>query len=109
MNFDLQLQITRIPYTPGMEWRDTSLVLPMVYDVKSNITQLAERREQTGVNQSPAMNAVSVLLRRFAEFGNVNECTIFPAVRDLLMNLQWSNEPQPLLQQQQQQQLHSQV
>lgn len=100
-----------------MEWRDTSLVLPMVYDVSSNITQLAERREQTGVIQSPAMNAVSVLLRRFAEFANLNECTIFPAVRDLLMNLQLSNDPQPLQQQQQlqqqpqqqQQHLHSQV
>lgn len=97
---DLQLQISRVPYTTGSEWRDTSLVLPMVYDVSSNITQLAERREQP---QSPAMNAVSVLLRRFAEYANLNECTIFPAVRELLTNLQWSNDLQP------QQQLQNQV
>lgn len=68
----------------------------MVYDLSSNITQLAERREQP---QTPAANAASALLRRFAEFGVPHgQCSLFPAVRDLLMNLQLPNDgppPQP--------------
>lgn len=82
---------------PGMEWKDSaSLVLPMVYDVSSNITQLAERRETGGFIQSISTSAVSNMLRRFAEYSpHHGECSIFPAVRDLLMNLTLPNEPQP--------------
>lgn len=76
-----------------MEWKDcVSLVLPMVYDISSNITQLAERREQV---QSIAMTAASHQLRRFADFALQNECSLFPAVRDILANLALPNEPQP--------------
>ena len=83
--FILKIQITRLPYMPNMDWKDQpSLVLPMVYDVNSNITQLAERREQ----QLVATNAVSHQLRRFADYGvQPNECSLFPAIRDLLANL----------------------
>lgn len=68
-----------------------SLVIPMVYDVNANITQLAERRDSTGTITSSATNSASQLLRRFAEQHKANaavsgECTIFPAVRELLTN-----------------------
>lgn len=99
-----------------MELKDcVSLVLPMVFDVSSNITQLAERRETGGFTQSMSTAAVSNMLRRFAEYSahQNNECSIFPAVRDLLMNLTLPNEPQPppqsVHQQQQQQQMQNQV
>lgn len=64
----------------------------MVYDVTSNITQLAERRETSGVVPSPTTNAVSTLLRRFAETHAANSngtdvCSIYPAVREILLNL----------------------
>uniref|UniRef100_A0A1B0CC39 Mediator of RNA polymerase II transcription subunit 14 n=1 Tax=Lutzomyia longipalpis TaxID=7200 RepID=A0A1B0CC39_LUTLO len=88
------LQITRIPYMQGMDWKDClSLVLPMVYDTGTNTTQLAERREQV---QSVAMSAVSHQLKRFAEYAALqpNECSLFPAVRDLLANLILPTEPQ---------------
>ncbi|XP_017469746.1 PREDICTED: mediator of RNA polymerase II transcription subunit 14 [Rhagoletis zephyria] len=87
------LQITRIPYK-GKEWKDSpSLLLPMVYDLTSNITQLVERREQV---QSPAMNAVSASLRRFTEFGvQHGQCSLFPAVLELLTNLQLPNDVPP--------------
>lgn len=107
-----QLQITRIPYLPGMEWKDcTSIVLPMVYDVTSNITQLAERRETPGYTPAISTGAVSNMLRRFVDFSSHHgECSIFPAVRDLLMNLTLPNEPQaPPPNQQHQQQLQNQV
>lgn len=68
-----------------------SLVIPMVYDVNANITQLAERRDATGTIASSATNTASQLLRRFAEQHKANaaatgECTIFPAIRELLTN-----------------------
>lgn len=88
-----QLQITRIPYLPGMDWKDSpSLVLPMVYDVSSNITQIAERRDPV---QSIATSAASHQLRRFAEYPSHGECSLFPAVRDLILNLTLPNEQQP--------------
>ncbi|KAG4074048.1 hypothetical protein HA402_014253 [Bradysia odoriphaga] len=88
------LQITRIPYLPGMDWKDSvSLVLPMVYDVSSNITQIAERRDPV---QSIATSAASHQLRRFAEYpSHHGECSLFPAVRDLIVNLTLPNEQQP--------------
>lgn len=65
----------------------------MVYDLTSNITQLVERREQV---QSPAMNAASALLRRFTEFSvQHGQCSLFPAVLDLLTNLQLPNDVPP--------------
>ncbi|XP_017066396.1 mediator of RNA polymerase II transcription subunit 14 [Drosophila eugracilis] len=93
------LHITRIPYGASMgvgkDWKDSpSLVLPIVYDIQTNVTQLAER---TGQVTSPTMTAASTLLRRFAEFNaQQNQCTLFPAITDLLTNLQLATEmPQP--------------
>lgn len=64
----------------------------MVYDVTSNITQLAERRETSGVVPSTNTHAASTLLRRYAEVHAANNngtevCSILPAVRELLQNL----------------------
>lgn len=75
-----------------------SLVIPMVYDVNANITQLAERRDATGTITSSATNTASLLLRRFAELHKANaavsgECTIFPAIRELLTNYVMPMDP----------------
>ncbi|XP_029672240.1 mediator of RNA polymerase II transcription subunit 14 isoform X4 [Formica exsecta] len=80
------LQLTRIGMSyPG----ETSFVLPFVYDVTTNLTQLAERRDL-----SPAITAASMQLKRFAEYGaNQSECSLFPAVRDLLANFTLPSEP----------------
>ncbi|CAL1677681.1 unnamed protein product [Lasius platythorax] len=80
------LQLTRIGMSyPG----ETSFVLPFVYDVTTNLTQLAERRDL-----SPAITAASMQLKRFAEYGaNQSECSLFPAVRDLLTNFTLPSEP----------------
>ncbi|EEB11666.1 CRSP complex subunit, putative [Pediculus humanus corporis] len=86
------LQVTRVgvQYVNGME--PPSLVLPLVYDVSTNLTQLAEKRDP---GPATAMTAASMQLKRFAEFGlNHNECSLFPAVRDLLANLILPSEPQ---------------
>lgn len=87
------MHITRIPYN-GTDWKDSpAMLLPMVYDLHSNITQLAEKREHP---QSPSVIAVGSLLRRFAEYSaNQGQCSLFPAVRELLINLQLPNDVPP--------------
>ncbi|XP_025271360.1 mediator of RNA polymerase II transcription subunit 14 isoform X4 [Camponotus floridanus] len=82
------LQLTRIGMSyPG----ETSFVLPFVYDVTTNVTQLAERRD---LNISPAITAASMQLKRFADYGaNQSECSLFPSVRDLLANFTLPSEP----------------
>jgi len=69
-----------------------SLVLPLVYDVSTNLTQLAEKRDP---GPASATTAASHQLKRFAEFGvSHNECSLFPAVRDLLCTLSLPSESQ---------------
>lgn len=86
------IQISR---STDMDWRDNvTMLLPMVYDMTVNHTQLAERREQV----TPQLtSAVSAHLRRFAESHVLQqgECSLFPAVRDLLLNLSLPNEQPP--------------
>ncbi|XP_046742942.1 mediator of RNA polymerase II transcription subunit 14 isoform X1 [Diprion similis] len=82
------LQITRIgvPY----QGETPSLVLPLVYDLTNNLTQLAEKRDP---GPASATAAASLQLKRFAEYGaNPTECSLFPAVRDLLANLTLPSE-----------------
>lgn len=80
-------------YLPGME--PPSLVLPLVYDVSSNVTQLAEKRDSGAAS---GIAAASMQLKRFAEFGqHSGECSLFPAVRDLLANLTLPSEPPQVL------------
>ncbi|CAG5108193.1 Similar to MED14: Mediator of RNA polymerase II transcription subunit 14 (Aedes aegypti) [Cotesia congregata] len=82
------LQITRI----GMPYQGEppSLVLPLVYDVSTNITQLAEKRDP---GPGSATAAASMQLKRFAEYASLSECSLFPAIRDLLTNLTLPSEP----------------
>ncbi|XP_059049158.1 mediator of RNA polymerase II transcription subunit 14 [Achroia grisella] len=71
---------------------DTQLVLPLVYDMQLNVTQLADKRDS-----QPHLIAVSLHLKRFSEFNQSHsECTLWPAVRDLLTNFTLPQEaPQP--------------
>jgi len=70
-----------------------SLVLPLVYDTATNLTQLAEKRD---AGPASAISAASLHMKRFAEFAlNHNECSIFPAIRDLMTNFVLPSEPQP--------------
>lgn len=80
-------------YNIRIIWIDPpSLVLPIVYDVSTNLTQLAEKRDP---GPASAITAASHQLKRYAEFSlNMNECSLFPAVRDLLANLVLPSEPQ---------------
>ncbi|EFN81998.1 Mediator of RNA polymerase II transcription subunit 14 [Harpegnathos saltator] len=86
------LQITRI----GIQYQGEapSMVLPLVYDVSSNNTQLAEKRDP-----SPAFATASMHLKRFSDYASTQpECSLFPTVRDLLANFSLPSEP-PILSQ----------
>ncbi|KAL1465599.1 hypothetical protein WDU94_005154 [Cyamophila willieti] len=93
------LQITRlgIPFS-GAGSEVTSLVLPLVYDTSTNITQLAEKRDTSSTS---AISAASDHLKRFTNyFNNIShandnnmKCSIFPAVQDLITNLTLPSEP----------------
>ncbi|KAK4883568.1 hypothetical protein RN001_006887 [Aquatica leii] len=86
------LQITRIGLQYPNNIEPPSLVLPLVYDISTNLTQLAEKRD---AGPATAMTAASQLLKHFAQFQtNHSECSLFPAVRELLMNLVLPSEPQ---------------
>lgn len=59
--------------------------------MSTNLTQLAEKRDPGPVS---ATAAASIQLKRFAEYSVMPaECSLFPAVRDLLANLTLPSEP----------------
>lgn len=73
-----------------MDWKDSvSLVLPLVHVVTKNLTQLVNRETIS----SPIAIAINEQLKRFADYNmHSGECSLFPAVRDLLMNFTLPNE-----------------
>uniref|UniRef100_A0A146LY05 Mediator of RNA polymerase II transcription subunit 14 n=4 Tax=Lygus hesperus TaxID=30085 RepID=A0A146LY05_LYGHE len=90
------LQLTRVmSYSgggappPGMEV--PSLFIPLVYDVSTNNIQLPDKRDP-----GPSVTAsANLLLKRFSDCNTMHsECSIFPAVRDLLMNFTLPSEQQ---------------
>lgn len=78
---------------PGMDWKDSvTLVLPIVHVVTKNLTQLVSRENVS----SPIAHAVNEQLKRFSDYNaHSGECSLFPAVRDLLMNFMLPNEMPP--------------
>ncbi|POI35016.1 hypothetical protein CIB84_001232 [Bambusicola thoracicus] len=65
-----------------------SIIVPIIYDMASGTTQQADiPRQQNSSVAAPMM--VSNILKRFAELNSPRpgECTIFAAVRDLMLNL----------------------
>lgn len=78
---------------PGMDWKDSvTLVLPLVHVVTKNLTQLVSRENV----QTPIAHAINEQLKRFSDYNaHSGECSLFPAVRDLLMNFMLPNEMPP--------------
>ena len=84
----LQLQLTRqgVTVAPGQE--PQSIIVPILYDQNTNTTLMTEQRG-AGATMTPASMAATKTLKHFAEINQLKqgECSIFPAVRELLTNL----------------------
>eukprot|EP00073_Rattus_norvegicus_P042075 XP_008771895.1 PREDICTED: mediator of RNA polymerase II transcription subunit 14 [Rattus norvegicus] len=80
------LQLTQKTSVPPQE--PVSIIVPIIYDMASGITQQADiPRQQNSSVAAPMM--VSTILKRFAEMNppRQGECTIFAAVCDLMAHL----------------------
>ncbi|CAH1244794.1 Hypp7387 [Branchiostoma lanceolatum] len=86
------IQLTRMGMPPS---QDSTVVVPILYDPSTNTTQQADISNRAGASGGAAPpNALSGMvgdmLKRWASFSQGqqgNDCTIFPAIRDLLHNL----------------------
>ncbi|GFO03550.1 mediator of RNA polymerase ii transcription subunit 14 [Plakobranchus ocellatus] len=79
------LQLTRIGLNVGPG--EQSIVVPLMYELATNTLS---RVEKANTQPSPAMQAVTTMLNRFAvhyQQNPVKECVILPAVKELLTNL----------------------
>ncbi|XP_049820505.1 mediator of RNA polymerase II transcription subunit 14 isoform X2 [Aethina tumida] len=86
------LQVSRIGVQYPVNMEPPSIVLPCIYDIGTNVTSLAEKREMGSV---PALQAASQILKQFGHFqANLAECSVFPAIREMLLNLTLPSEPQ---------------
>ncbi|KAM7302775.1 mediator of RNA polymerase II transcription subunit 14 isoform X1 [Ixodes scapularis] len=77
------LQLTRT--VPG---EPSHIAVPVVYDMSTNVMQVADKRLDTPVVQPNApIVLINAMLRRFAEFAPPNECCIYPSIREILTSL----------------------
>jgi mediator of RNA polymerase II transcription subunit 14 len=64
-----------------------TFVIPILYTTDMNMTQMMID-QKSPVSLSPTAHAVNSLLKRFHEVSvKQTECSIYPAVRELLTNL----------------------
>lgn len=83
-----------------MKWEESPcFVLPFLYDTQANTLTIAEKKEQHqhGQHSFFPTGIANMHLRRFTECSGIsyNECSLFPAVRDLLASFSMPNEPPP--------------
>ncbi|XP_031554853.1 mediator of RNA polymerase II transcription subunit 14-like [Actinia tenebrosa] len=68
---------------------DDSVMIPLLFDPKTNTTQQVDVSRQASAPTSSAEAAVNALLKRWNESpaSKTGDCTIFPAVLELAKNL----------------------
>lgn len=80
------VQFTRNVPVPGMDLQ--TIIIPFVYDMQANQLHMAAGREQSQFHASNVLAMINSLLKRFSEFNSQSgECSIFPAIRDIMTNL----------------------
>lgn len=84
--FILQLTRINVQIPPGTD--SQTIVIPILYDIANNVTQMAEQRSPGAPPPTQASVAVNNMLKRFTEYASKpSECSILPAVRELMTNL----------------------
>lgn len=82
------LQLTRIGLNLPTGVEPQTLVVPIVYDMNSNTTQLADRRDPASLSPTAPISIIRNTLKRFSDYNpQPTECSIYPAIRELLTNL----------------------
>ncbi|XP_023219267.1 mediator of RNA polymerase II transcription subunit 14-like [Centruroides sculpturatus] len=82
------LQLTRIGLNLPAGVEPQTLVVPIVYDMNSNTTQLADRRDPASLSPTAPISIIRNTLKRFSDYNpQPTECSIYPAIRELLTNL----------------------
>ena len=83
------MQLTRqnVTMAPGQEAQ--TIIVPILHDLNNNSTQMtSQATDQKG--PTTTTTAINKVLRSFAEMTQMKqqgECSIYPAVRELLTNL----------------------
>lgn len=73
---------------PGQSVEPQTFVVPIIYNINGNMTSMMFDHKSSPLPPSPPAMAVNNLLKRFHDFNKLSDqCSIFPAVRELLMNL----------------------
>ena len=85
-----QLQLTHIVAIPpvGTSESQTTIFVPILHDMNTNMTQYYHDQRQPPPS-NPATQAIMDMFKRFHSYNaKPNECSLYPAVRELLSNLQ---------------------
>nr|XP_054771288.1 mediator of RNA polymerase II transcription subunit 14-like [Lytechinus pictus] len=82
----LFIQLRRQDNAPMVGQEAPSVIVPVLYDMQANTTQHISAIKPS-VPTSQNDGTIATMLRRWAEFPNNPECTLFPAIRDLMANL----------------------
>ncbi|XP_030837871.1 mediator of RNA polymerase II transcription subunit 14 [Strongylocentrotus purpuratus] len=82
----LFIQLSRQDTAPMVGQEAPSVIVPVLYDMQANTTQHISAIKPS-VPTSQNDGTIATMLRRWAEFPNSAECTLFPAIRDLMANL----------------------
>lgn len=84
--------MTRVGLSYGSTSDAPFLILPVMYDTQSNVTQLVEKKDLPST--SNALSHANLHVKRFAEYNmSHGECTLFPTIRDFLTNFSLPSEP----------------
>lgn len=85
LNFPSQLDLTRITDQPAPQ--HPIIVLPIIYDIGNQITQLVDRRDLN--TPGFIIQAANIQLRKFLDRRGVatTESSLYAAIHDLLSNL----------------------
>ncbi|XP_071483080.1 mediator of RNA polymerase II transcription subunit 14-like [Diadema antillarum] len=83
----LFVQLSRQAEVAGLVGQEhQSVIVPILYDIQANSTQhISDIRANMPTSQNDTI--IAGMLRRWAEFPNNNECTLFPSIRELMSNL----------------------
>lgn len=95
----IQLQVSRVALPYNSAGDTPFLLLPIIYDIDHNTTGMANKNETPPSSNSlaAAIQHIKNFQSRFNDYNTsqqLNECSIFPTIRDFLTNFPSEQQPQ---------------